>query len=113
MIMKITKEDLPKIIGRFIYEVREKDGKAQYLDIKREDKDKQEFLFIKRVEQVMYSTKHSKGESLLTMYDYIGNPIHTKTIDDFIEWFNSRNYRILYKSELELLFETIKDRYYE
>jgi len=94
MIMKITKEDLPKITGRFIYEVREKDGKAQYLDISRVDKNNQEFLFLKRVKQVMYSTRSvnkENEESCLTMYDYIGNPIHTETIEGFVQLFNKKN----------------------
>ncbi len=113
MKMQITKEDLPKLVGRFIYEIREKDGKSQYLDITKESKEKQEFLFIKRVTQVMYSPKHTEENSLLTMYDYLGNPIHSETIEEFIKWFNSRNYRLLYKSELDYLFDLIKGRYYE
>lgn len=116
MKMIITEEDLRNIVGKWIYEVRESESSPTYLRIYDENKEKQDFLLEKRVSQVLYSPRQIRKESsetCLTMYDYFGNPIHTKTLTEFVEWFNKNNYRVLFHRELDLLFKKIKELHYE
>ena len=109
----ITKNDLPKIIGRFIIQLNSGENEIQYLTNENCNLD---FYLAKRI----YFITWGINKDSIIECDLFGNSFELST-ESFLEVFNEykfkdesgkRYHRLLTSKELDIVFKFIKERNY-
>jgi len=105
----ITKHDLKLIVGKFIIEINSDESTLKLTD----ENVNIDFYLEKRVRWISFG-----GDGIIKS-DLYGGSL-TITEDRFVEWFNEyigttkgeRFHRLLYSTELDIVFDFIKSRNY-